>query len=149
MVGPLTDSSEVVANYLFNKMESVKDDLPTPVQIVYYGDQKLLERTPAICVLPGPKSREFQGASLMTLNIFETTMYVYFGKIQDVQENLHACTTLAEAIEPIVHNDFNLGGNVTSVLCTANEPGLVTKMGDLMVASRLTFRSMSKTRLLS
>ena len=146
---PNTDSSEVVANYIYTMMKGVAETFsPEQIQDVFYGDQVLLPKTPAICVVPGVKQREFQGASLRVLNIFETLIYVYYCKIQDVQQNTHGCVALADAIEKFVHADFTLGGNVFSIICEQSEPGIATKSGDLMMAARLLFRSQSKTMLL-
>jgi len=79
--------------------------------------------------------------------VFETYVYVYYGKIQDVQVNLHAAQALADAIEPVVHADVTLGGLVIGTLCTQNEPGVINKMGSLLMGNRMTFESFSKTRL--
>jgi hypothetical protein len=145
---PLTDSSEVVANYIFGILQGVADTFsPESIQDVFYGDQSLLPKTPAVCVVPGVKNREFQGASLCTLNTFVTYVYLYYEKLQDAQLNVHGCTALADAIEKFVHADFKLGGNVVYVICEQNEPGIATKQGDLVMAARLQFRSMSKTML--
>jgi hypothetical protein len=142
---PLTASAEVVAKAIFDIITADK----TPLGIVdtFYGDQSILPHTPSVCVSPGTKARDFQGATLVTANIFETYVYVYFGKVQDVQNNLHGAQTLADAIEPVVHADMTLGGIVISTLCTQNEPGLINKQGSLMMGNRLTFQSMSRTRL--
>jgi hypothetical protein len=142
---PLTASAEVVASKVLDIITAAKVALG--VVDTFYGDQSQLPHTPAVCVSPGTKGREFQGATLMTQNIFETYVYVYFGKVQDVQQNLHGSQTLADAIEPIVQADMTLGGIVISTLCTQNEPGLINKMGSLMMGNRLTFQSMSRTRL--
>lgn len=114
---------------------------------VWYGDQDLLPHTPAACVAPGNKQRQFQGATFRTLNTFETYILVYYGKIQDVQANLHSVTLLADNIETLVHSDLLLGGNVFSVLCTQNEPGMISKAGALLMGARMTFESQSKTTL--
>lgn len=114
---------------------------------MYYGDQTILDKTPAVCVSPGNKQRGWEGASLGTRNVIETYVYVYYGKIQDVQTNLHAAQTLADAIEPVVHADVTLGGLVIGTLCTQNEPGVINKMGSLLMGNRMTFESFSKTRL--
>jgi len=140
---PLTASSEQVATAILNAITTQKAALG--VQQTYYGDQTQLPQTPAVCVSPGNKQREFQGASLRTQNTFETYVYVYYGKIQDVQQNLHAAQTLADAIEPIVQADMTLGGLVIWTLCTQNEPGVINKMGSLMMGNRMTFQSVSKT----
>ena len=141
----LTSSEEVVANAIFTIITANLGPLGAAVS--FYGDQDLLPKTPAICIAPGPKTREFQGASLTTLNTFETFVFVYYGKIQDVQVNWHGAQALADAIEPVVQTDMTLGGIVTSTLCTLNEPGMINKSGSLMMGNRLTFQSQNKTRL--
>jgi hypothetical protein len=83
----------------------------------------------------------------MTENTFETYVFVYFGKVQDVQQNLHAAQALADAIEPVVQTDMTLGGIVIWTLCTQNEPGIINKQGSLLMGNRMTFQSFSKTRL--
>jgi hypothetical protein len=142
---PQTDSAEVVATALKAVIDAQATALG--IQETFYGDQTILPKTPAVCVSPGNKSREFQGASLMTQNTFETYVYVYFGKIQDVQENLHSAQALADSIEPVVHANMTLGGTVIWTLCIQNEPGMVNKQGSLMMGNRMTFQSSSKTRL--
>jgi hypothetical protein len=142
---PQTHSAELVATAIFNTIQA--QATPLGINVMYYGDQGILDKTPAVCVSPGNKSREFQGASLMTENLIETYVYVYYGKIQDVQANLHAAQALADAIEPVVHADQTLGGLTIWVLCQQNEPGMINKMGSLMMGNRMTFQSRSKTRL--
>lgn len=141
----LTASADVVATAILAAIDAQKVSLG--IVDTFYGDQAILPHTPAVCVSPGTKGREFQGATLMTQNIIETYVYVYFGKVADVQQNVHGAQQLADAIEPVVQADITLGGIVISTLCTQNEPGLINKMGSLMMGNRLTFQSMSRTRL--
>jgi|ERR1700760_2459850 len=143
----LTDSAEAVANYIYLKLLDPTNMTNLGLKAAWYGDQSLLPTTPAVCVAPGNKKREFQGATFRTLNEIETYVWVYYGKIQDVQQNLHSATTLADNIETLVHSDLTLGGNVISVLCTTNEPGMINKSGVWMMGARLTFLSTSKTTL--
>ncbi len=117
------------------------------VNAVWYGDQAILPKTPALCVSPGTKKREFQGTTFRTLNTIETYVWVYYGKIQDIQVNLHAATALADSIETLVHSDLTLGHNVIAVLCIQNEPGLINKSGSWVMGARMTFESISKTTL--
>ena len=143
----LTDSSEVIATYVFNKLNDPTNKSNLGIADVWYNDQTLLPHTPAVCVAPGNKRRQFSGATFRTQNTIETYVWVYYGKIQDIQANTHAAVSLAESIELLVHGDLKLGGNVIAVLCTQFEPGIAMKNGDLMVAVRMTFESMSKTTL--
>jgi hypothetical protein len=78
---------------------------------------------------------------------FQTFVMVYYGKIRDMQQNIHASLTIAKKIKNFVHADFNLGGNVIDCLCTAIEPGVAVKGGALLDASRLAFRSRTKSAL--
>jgi len=147
MPGPNTDSSEVVANYIYQKLLNPTNMAALGLQAVFYGDQTLLPSTPAVCVAPGEKRRDYQGATFRTMNNFQTYVWVYYGKMQDIQANLHSSTALADAIETLLHGDLTLGGNVISCLCTASEPGMTNKGGVWMMAARLTFSSISKTTL--
>jgi hypothetical protein len=141
----LTASAEVVATAIKAAIDAHMASLG--IEATYYGDQTILPVTPAVCITPGNKSRGFQGASLMTENTFESYVFVYFGKVQDVQQNLHSAQTLADAIEPIVQADMTLGGIVIWTICTQNEPGIINKQGSLLMGNRMTFQSYSKTRL--
>jgi hypothetical protein len=142
-----TDSSEVVATYIYNKLNDPTNKANLAVSSVWYGDQQLLPTTPAVCVVPGEKRREFQGATFRTLNDIQTYVLVYFGKIQDIQANLHSAMQLAEAIELLVHQDLLLGGNVISCLCNIIDPGVISKGGVWVMGARMTFQSVSKTTL--
>lgn len=143
MTFPLTRSEEVVATAIMSAIQAGQTALL--IQDVYYGDQTQLPRTPAVCVAPGTKRRLWSGATLRTENTFETYVYVYFAKVQDVQLNTHGAQTLADAVEDLVMQDIRLGGKVIWTLCSTNEPGMINKMGSLLVGNRLTFESMSKT----
>lgn len=140
-----TASSEVVATAIMAVIDAHMSDLG--IMETFYGDQTIIPQTPAVCVSPGNKTREYEGASGATRNTFETYVYVYFGKVQDVQTNLHGAQTLADAIEPVVQADLTLGGIVIGTLCVQNEPGMINKMGSLLMGNRMTFQSFSKTRL--
>lgn len=140
-----TASAEVVATAIYNIIHAQMS--PLGIAVMYYGDQTQIPATPAVCVSPGNKKRDWEGASLATRNEFETYVYVYYGKLQDAQVNLHAAQTLADAIEPVVQADVTLGGIVIGTLCTQNEPGVINKQGSLLMGNRMTFESFSKTRL--
>jgi hypothetical protein len=143
----LTDQNEVVANYIYTMLNESANKTALGVVDTWYGDQTLLPHTPALCVAPGNKQRTFQGVPLRIQSTFETYVMVYFAIIQDIQQNLHGATTLADSVELLIHSDIRLGGNVVSCLCVQNEPGMITKSGNLVIGARLTFQSISKTNL--
>jgi hypothetical protein len=141
----LTDSAEVVANYILTKFQDPTVKASLGLQDVWYGDQDLMPHTPALCVTPGVTKREFRGATFRTLNTIETYVLVYWGKITDIQQNLHNAQHLADQVVFTVHSDLKLGGLVTAVLCTESDPGLINKAGVWMMGARLTFESISTT----
>lgn len=141
----LTDSSDVIATYIYNMLNNPTNKTALGIIDVWYGDQELMPNTPTVCVNPGTKKREFSGATFRTLNQIETYVMVYFGAIQDTQINVHGATQLADGIETLVHSDLKLGGNVIAVLATQNEPGMINKAGVWMMGARITFESMTKT----
>jgi hypothetical protein len=141
----LTDSAEVVATYILNKFKDPTVMTNLQLQDAWYGDQDLMPRTPAICITPGVTKREFRGATFRTLNTIETYALIYWGKITDIQVNLHNAQNLADLAVHTVHSDLTLGGLVTAVLCTECDPGLINKAGVWMMGARLSFESISTT----
>jgi|tagenome__1003787_1003787.scaffolds.fasta_scaffold20867481_2 hypothetical protein len=144
---PLTDSSEIIANYIYLKLRDPTNMSNLGVASVWYGDQDILPTTPALCVSPGTKERQFSGATFRTENMLETYVLVYCAKITDIQQNLHQAIALADAIETLVHSDLKLGGNTIATLCRRSEPGVINKQGVWVMGARLTFESLTKTTL--
>lgn len=140
---PFTDSTEVVANYILTMMQGVQ--VANGIRDVFYGDEQKLPHTPTVCVVPGPESEVYQGAGGRPVMItFLTYVMVYFAKLADKQQNVHASLTLATTLKHVIHADVTLGGNVIDCLVTNVDPGMALKSGTLMDASRLTLRSRSK-----
>ncbi len=148
-----TDSTEVVANYIYTQllanMATLQDAGGTAVQAVWYGDDSsLMPTTPCLTVIPGPESSQYQGVGgrpvMMT---FTTFVMVYYGKLQDQQANVHGSLQIAKAIKSFIHSNITLGGNVIDCLCTAAEPGVAVRNGAMIDATRMTFTSRSKVLL--
>jgi hypothetical protein len=152
-----TGSIEVLNNYIFNKLLSNAG--PSGFNLggvatgnqpgVWYGDVSgLLPSTPVICLVPGPETSVYNGVGgRPVLKTFQTFVMVYYGKIQDQQQNVHASLTLAEQVELFMNSDITLGGIAIDCLCTAKQPGVAVKGGALIDATRLTFRSRTKVLL--
>lgn len=141
-----TDSSDVVATYILNLLQSSASTLGIdPERGFYFGEQDLLPTSPAICVLPAPETSAYAGAGGRPVMIqFQTYVMVYVDIIRDVQLNTHQATQLTTAIKHVVHADKNLGGNVLDCYCVQVEPGYALKKGALMAAARMNFRSKAK-----
>lgn len=157
MVAPygMTDSTEVVANYLFTQlsnptnMATFLDTGGNPVLQVWYGDDsQLLPQTPCLSVLPGPESSSYNGVGgrpvLMT---FTTFVMVYCSRILEQQANVHNSLTIANTVKRYVNTIITLGGNVLDIHCSSIDPGVAVRNGEMMDASRMTFTSRSKVNL--
>lgn len=156
---PLTDSTETIANYfltvLTNNMSTFTDNgnPPTAIQAVWYGDPAgLIPTTPALAVIPGPESSVYNGVGgRPVLMSFQTFIMVYYGKIQDIQINVHASLTIANKIKRFMNADIDLGHNVIDSMCSVIDPGISFRgsgpAGALYDTTRMTFVSRSKTTL--
>jgi hypothetical protein len=144
---PLTDSLVVVTQYLFDKfnVQSVKDQFG--LTDVFYGDQSLIPRSPAMCIESGPKDRQLQGAMRRTQNNISVFLLLYHSEIRSPQSNRKDADTLAEAIELFVHQDKTLGGLVTHCYCTQVVPSYVTKSDQPMRAARIVVEATTTTNL--
>jgi hypothetical protein len=156
----LTDSTEAVANYLLGQFQGAMATFtdnsipPVSVQAVWYGDvssgsqQGLLPTTPAIAVVPGPESSVYQGVGARPVFMtFQTFAMVYYGKIQDVQLNIHASLTIANKVRRFVNTLGNFGGLIIDCMCSAIDPGISLRGGALYDTTRMTFVSRSKVTL--
>jgi hypothetical protein len=143
---PLTDSIAVVTEYLYDKfnVQAVKDTLG--LVDVFYGDQALIPRSPALCVEPGPKIRDFHGAMRRTDNTITVYLIAYHSEIRSTETNQREVVELGEAIELIVHQDKTLGGLVTESHCSQVVPGYAKK-GQPMRAIRIVVEASTLTML--
>jgi len=151
------DATETITNYFYTAVVGNAASLGLPVvgvktdgtpNSVWYGDQTILPVTPAVCVVPGPEQSVYNGVGgrpvMMT---FTTFLVVYFGKIQDAQQNTHQALALANTIKRFFNIDITLGGNAIDTMCAAVDPGVGIKQGALIDAARMTFRTRSKVTL--
>lgn len=114
---------------------------------VWYGDQMLVPRTPAISIEPGNKSRELQPLGLNSINTLIVYVLVYLGKVQEVQKNRLEVDKLSEDIEDFLHQDKQLGGLVIHGFVAAIDPGLAPRptRDNLLRVDRITWQATSKT----
>lgn len=114
---------------------------------VWYGDEQLIPRVPAISVDGAPKTKEWYGTGNQTRNEFVLQITIYHGQLASMQVTQKACEELAEAVEDVLESDIRLGGLLTDSLVTASEPGFSRRGSVTMKATRLTWRGRSSTRL--
>lgn len=140
----ITGSLVTVADALTAKLVANKESLG--IEDVFYGDQNLIPRSPAVCVETGNKARALAGATRRTDNIFVVYILVYHSEIRSPQSNRRAADALAESIETLIHQDPTLGGLVTHGYVTSVEPGYVDRP-NTMRACRITYEGQSRTLL--
>src|SRR4051812_41667019 len=142
MTQHLTGSLSVVCEYIFNMLEINKGRLG--LEAVYYGDQNKIPVTPAACVEPDEKPREYKGAQRMTRVSLHLYVLVYHSKVQSPQQNRRDADIMAESIETLIHADATLGGLVIDGMCTAVSSGYANRGGTMMRASRIAYEAHSQ-----
>lgn len=152
---PNTDSLAVVTQYLYDKILANRTalGLPTGADItnVFYGDQDLIQFTPAICIEPDTKRRTLNGVRRRTENEFRVGILIYEGDHTDPQKNRKATDLLAEAVETLIHADATFGTNpnqlVIHSLVESIESGYKKKGNSTIRMSRLMVIATSQTML--
>jgi hypothetical protein len=142
-----TDSLYVVASHLFDLITTNKTTFTTPVEDVYYGDQRRFPRTPAVTVAPSQKTRELAGAPRRILNTFNVFVNLFFSDVQDVALNHRASDQLAEELEALIHANITFDGLVINSMVVLNESGFLNRSESQFRGSRLIVQATSKTLL--
>lgn len=150
----LSDSTLDVANRFFTILDEVKAELG--IQDVWFGDQILVPRVPAVCVEPGTERRQIQGVPDMTLMLIETGFYIYHSKVDRTQQLARReCNAFAQRIKNYLHvNHLRLYSDDTNTqqltihgFCTLLDPGYTYRQGTLYNAVQMVWTSTTKTSL--
>jgi hypothetical protein len=117
---------------------------------IYYGDQVLIPRNPAICVEPGPLKRTLDGASNppRMQNDFTVLILVYIQEINDIQQVNRDRDALLDQVQDVMHADWTLGGLLVFGHCTDIDPGYAIRSGKLVRCGRITYEGMNKSFLI-
>lgn len=144
---PNTDRFSPITDKIYTILDDAKTSLG--VMDVYYGDQELLPRTPAVTVESGAYSRELAGMGGKGMTENRSTVYVmvYFGRVQDVQQNSRDADALSEAIMDVLHTDVTLEGLIVHGHVSGIEPGYATRRGVLLRSARVTWNGLTKTQI--
>jgi hypothetical protein len=151
MTQPLTDSTLVIANRFFDILDANKASLG--IQDVWFGDQQLVPRVPALCVEPGTKRRVLQGVPDLTLNEIDTHFLLYHSPVADSQTSRRAAIAFAEAVETFLHeNHLRLhaaNGDQLTIhgFMAEMDPAYSFRPGTLHHAAVMTWTSTTKRRL--
>lgn len=150
----LTNRTLTIANRFYEILLGVKAELG--LADVWFGDQDNLPRTPALCVEPGVKRRTLKAVQNMTENSIDTYFLLYHSKLgPDTDQQLERRNTVqfAENVEEYLHINYlrlyDLAGNQLTIHghCSDLDPGFSYKNGTLYNAVRMTWTSLTKTRL--
>jgi len=116
---------------------------------IFYGDQALVPRTPAVAIEPGTKDvgepNPFRRVDA-TITVYIIVYHATFGSPQD---NRRDADTLAEAIEDLLNNASQMDGLVIHSYVSRVESGYASKNNTIMRSSRLTFTGLTKYQLTS
>lgn len=142
---PLVDRFTPVVQKVHDVLTAAKVELG--LQDVWYGDQNLIPRYPAVAVEAGPFDRTLAGigGKGRTENRIRVLLLLYLAKIADVQVTKKQTDELAERIMDKLHEDITMGGLVIHGFVTTIEPGYATRGGTLMRTTRVTWEGLSKT----
>lgn len=150
----LSGRTLTIANTFFDILNGAK--LTLNLADVWFGDQSILPRTPALCVEPGVKRRDLKRVQFSTDNNIDTYLLLYHSKLgpeTDQQVERRKCVEFAENIEEFMHiNHIRLFDTYNNQLtidthCTDLDPGFSYKSGTLYNAVRMTWTSLTKTYL--
>lgn len=141
-----TDIVEVVAK-LIDTLLANKDALL--LQDVFEGDQNLIPRTPAVCVIAGEQLRETWRASIPpTVKVsFEVYLMVYHGGVQDLEVTERQTLERTNAIKRVLDLDTTLGGLVIYGMVERAEPGYLNRNHTPVRVTRLTWSGFSQVRI--
>lgn len=140
---PQSDKPTVVSQYIYDYLSDGRQMLG--IEDVWDGDEQLIPRVPAVCVIMGNYGRLLSGAPFRTDNTFDIFLMMYHGQIQDSQLNQRQCILRAEAVMDYLHLDKTMGGNVIHGYVTSIEPGAVRLGTSLMFVTRITWSGLTKT----
>jgi len=110
---------------------------------VFWGDQNLIPKFPAVCVEPGELTRTIDGTR-RAQNDFEVFLMVYVSKIGDVQVTSKKVLEVAEAISDVLESDVQMNNTVIWGHVSNVTPGIVQKGNTLLRAARLRWVAMTR-----
>lgn len=141
----MTDKLVAVTDALIARLETAK---PTyGIHDVWYGEEALIPRTPALSVTPSSKARELTETGMMAMNRFSIAVVIYHSRLDDPQVTRRECDILAEEIEQFIHEDRRLGGLLIHSHIESVEPGFAARGKVTLRATRLSWTGLTKTRI--
>jgi hypothetical protein len=154
VTGPLTSSSRVIAQRLHRIIFNNRAQLGF-LGGVWFGDQRMLPRTPSVCIEPGIARRDLSGAQNRTLNEIDTIFLIYHSPVSEQQnarrETIEVAENLVRYLERNHLRLYTARSNNPEDQLTIHghaievDPGFAAKQNTLYHAVQVTWRSTTKT----
>lgn len=147
----LATTAVEVVDALYELLDFRKDELE--LADVWLGEQQLLPRTPAVCVIFGQTESELAGSNRRVQDTYNVTFQVYHCKLTDNQDVERECQLRAEALRAFLNNydSGRLDGLVVHSMVTSNEPGYANRAQGTQASwyktSRLSWSGMTRYNL--
>lgn len=143
----ITNEPTNVVDYQYNL---VKENLQAlELHDVWYGEHRLVPRTPAVTVYPGPMRSKLVGIPFRTeqnIIIYHTVFNsMVTGNASESPER--ECNRIAQNLADLLHRNSKMGGWVIQGFVTQMNPGFTVNNGRLMVACRLTWEGLTRVNL--
>lgn len=151
----LTYKASDVAQYILDLLIDQGPSLSTPLKTedIYYGDQALIPRTPAVTVEPGSVDRTLVGApNAHTSNTVRVILMVYWQQYEvgkGKQFNDKSGDVFAESVADLLNADLQMGGYVMHGFVTSVEPGYTSRSRNTYRTTRITWEGLSHTRMVA
>jgi hypothetical protein len=149
----LTGSTLELAERFYEILDLAKAELG--IADVWFGDQNIVPRVPAVCVEPGVERRELQGVPDMVLMRIDTGISLYHSKVDRTQQVARReCVLFAENIKRFLHVNhlriFSADGTRQMTIhgfCTELDPGYAFMQGSRYNAVQMVWTSTTKESL--
>lgn len=143
-----TDKSTVLAQYIFSLITTNKTALG--LDSVLYGEHNEIPSGKTVAVTTGRKDRSlarvaYPGAG--TQNRMIVLITIYNNTLGDEATKSLETDQLAEAVEHLLHQNTEMGGNIIHGFVESWDPGYKFKTGSMFRATQLIFVGQTKTNL--
>ena len=104
---------------------------------------------PVVLVEPGSKSKELEGVSNRTTNVFRVSLLMLHCNMSEARGDVRKeCLEKAELLERVLQDDLSMGGVVVHSFVTAVQAGqYMGSRGARLYSHRLEWWGLSKTRI--
>jgi hypothetical protein len=149
----LSDSTLEIADRFLEILTAQKVALG--IQDVWFGDQLMIPRTPALCVEPGVERRSLNGVPDMTQMLIDTTIFLYHSVVGSEQQQARRnCIQFAKDVQHYLHVNHTRLYNAAATQqltihgwCTDFDPQYRYRQGTLHNAVQMTWTSLTKVSL--